>query len=109
MSWQVFYTDDAKQDFAKLDGSHKILVQKAIKKVSQNPVSIHEGGYGKPLGNKNGTLLAGLFKIKLKAAGIRIVYDLINDINGMRIIIIGVRADGELYKSAAQRLNKIGK
>jgi hypothetical protein len=39
-------------------------VAKGIQKVSQKPVSIIQGGYGKPLGNKYGVNLAGLFKIK---------------------------------------------
>ena len=31
--------------------------------VSQNPVSIYQGGYGKPLGNKDGADLTGLLKL----------------------------------------------
>ena len=64
------------KDFDGLAGNQRLLVAKALKKVQQNPVSIYDGGYGKPLGNKGGTDLTGLFKIKLRAAGLRVVYKL---------------------------------
>ena len=53
MTWEVRYTEEAKKDFAALDGSQKILVKKAIEKVQQNPLPNTEGGYGKPLSNYN--------------------------------------------------------
>ena len=66
MSWEVEYLPEANQDLKNLDGSQRLLVLKAIKKVQQNPISIYEGGYGKPLGNKNGSDLSGFLKVKLK-------------------------------------------
>lgn len=65
MSWVVEYLPEANQDLKNLDGSQRLLVLKAIKKVQQNPISIYEGGYGKPLGNKNGSDLSGFLKVKL--------------------------------------------
>ena len=65
-----------------------------------------EGGYGKPLSNYNNSKLAGLLKIKLKNAGIRIVYNLVRIDSKMVIIIIGARADNEVYKLAEDRLKK---
>ena len=65
MSWEVEYLPEANQDLKNLDGSQRLLVLKAIKKVQQNPISIYEGGYGKPLGNKNGSDLSGFLKVKL--------------------------------------------
>ena len=64
MSWSVEFLEEAKKDLKRLDRGVQTQVVKGIKKVAQNPVSIHEGGYGKPLGNKNNTDLTGLFKIK---------------------------------------------
>jgi len=89
----------------KLDGSQRILVLKAIKKVRNNPLPQSEGGYGKPLGNKGGRNLTNLLKIKLKASGIRIVYSIIRQAEQMIIIVIGIREDEEVYNIAESRNN----
>ncbi len=104
--WRIEYSTTAKKDLEKLDGSQRSLVVKAINKVSLNPLPENEGGYGKPLRNDNGTHLAGLLKIKLLKAGIRIIYRL-ERINGvMTIVIIGMRSDEEVYKEAEKKINK---
>lgn len=106
MNWSVEFLPEAQKDFDALAGNQRLLVAKAIKKVQQNPVSIYEGGYGKPLGSKGGTDLSGLFKIKLKAAGLRIVYKLIRTETEMLIVVIGARADDEVYQIAEKRAHK---
>ena len=45
MSWEVLYTDEAKADLERLDGSQRKNVIKAIAKVSQNPLPANEGCY----------------------------------------------------------------
>ena len=89
MNWKLEYLPEAEKDLKDLDGSQRILVLKAIKKVQQNPLPIEEQGYGKPLGNHSSTNLAGLLKIKLRSAGLRVV-----------------RADEEVYEIAQKRANK---
>lgn len=74
--------------------------------MSLNPVSIFNGGYGKPLGNKNNINLNGYYKIKLKKSGLRIVYELVEIDNKMFIIVIGARSDEKVYKLAEQRKMK---
>lgn len=106
MNWEVLFTKEAEDDFGKLEGSQKILVKKAIEKVKQNPLPNSEGGYGKPLSNYNNSKLAGLLKIKLKKVGIRIVYKLLKIDGKFVIIVIGARADNEVYKIAEIRINK---
>lgn len=106
MNWNVVYLPEAVKDMKKLAGNQQILVAKAIKKVSQNPLPENEGGYGKPLGNHNDTKLAGLMKIKLKSAGLRIVYQLIRADTEMIIVVIGARADDEVYDIAQKRVLK---
>lgn len=106
MNWSVVYLPEAKQDFAALDGSQRILVSKAIKKVSQNPLPSDEGGYGKPLGNRQGINLTGFQKIKIRDAGIRIVYQLIRTETQMLIVVIGARKDEEAYDVAESRAVK---
>ena len=96
MSWKVEYLPEAEKDLKGLDGSQRNLVLKAIKKVQQNPLPVDEQGYGKPLGNHNSTNLAGL----------RIVYQLRRTETSMMIIVIGVRADEEVYELAQKRVLK---
>lgn len=106
MNWQIQFLPEAEKDFRKLDGSQRILVQKALKKVSTNPLPISEGGYGKPLGNHNKTHLSNILKVKLKDAGIRIVYTLIQTNTEMLIIVIGARKDESAYIQAQHRVQK---
>lgn len=103
--WEIEYIPEAEEDLLVLDGSVRKKVEKAIGKVSNNPLPKSEGGYGNPLGNKHGNNLAGLLKIKLLKDGIRVVYKLVREDNKMKIIIIGLRADSEVYEQAAQRIN----
>ena len=74
MRWQIEYLEEAKKDLKKLDRSTQIIVLKGIDKVSENPLPAQQGGYGKPLGNKSGTNLTNLLKIKFRDIGIRVVY-----------------------------------
>lgn len=104
MNWSVEYLPEAKKDLKNLDGSQRLLVLKAIKKVQTNPLPQSEGGYGKPLGNKNGNDLSGFLKVKLKSAGLRIVYKTVKSDDQMLIIVIGARADEEVYNIAGKRI-----
>ena len=105
-NWIVEYLPEAEKDLKNLDGSQRVLALKAIKKVKQNPLPVEEHGYGKPLGNCNGSKLAGLMKIKLRSAGIRIVYKLQRTESSMIIIVVGARADEEVYDIAQKRADK---
>ena len=103
MNWSLQYLPEAEKDLRDLDGSQRILVLKALKKVQKNPLPVDEQGYGKPLGNHNSTSLAGLLKIKLRSSGLRIVYQLRRTESSMLVIVIGVRADEEVYDIAQKR------
>ena len=76
MNWAVNYFPEVKKDVKRLTNTQRKIVKKLIERVSQNPLPVSEGGYGKPLGNKSNVNLTGCYKIKLTAAGIRIVYRL---------------------------------
>ena len=93
-------------DFRALDGSQRILVKKAIAKVRRNPLPDTEGGYGKRLGNKDNTQLAGFLKVKLRGAGLRIVYRLVRERDRMVLIVIGAREDDEVYHIAHKRIQE---
>lgn len=103
MSWTLEYLPEAEKDLKALDGSQRLLVLKAIKKVQQNA---EENGYGKALGNHSRTNLAGFLKIKLRASGLRVVYQLRRTETEMLVIVIGVRADDEVYEIAQKRSNQ---
>lgn len=106
MTWKVVYLREAEKDFDRLDGNQKIAVLKAMAKVAENPLPANEGGYGKPLGNQRGNNLSGLLKVKLKRLGIRIVYKLLRVDDRLLVIVIGARADNEVYDMAARRMGK---
>lgn len=104
--WQVEYFKEAVEDLKRLDYSQRLQVLKAIDKISSNPLPQTEGGYGKPLSNRNNTKLAGYLKIKLKKLGLRVVYKLVRENDVMKVIVISARADDEVYLMAQKRTGK---
>ena len=90
----------------KLERSASIQVLKGIQKVSRNPLPVQEGGYGKPLGNKNGANLTNLLKIKFRDLGIRVVYKVERVEDVMKIIVVSARTDEQVYREAAKRREK---
>lgn len=107
MSWDIRFLKEATADFNRLDGSQQKIVSKALLRVSQNPLPTSEVGYGKPLGNHTSSNLSGLLKIKLRAHGLRIVYQLVHVNHQMLVIVIGIRADGQVYSKAQARMDEL--
>lgn len=101
--WRLEYLDEAEEDLAKLDGSVRAHVVRAVRKVLQNPLPKDRGGYGDPLSNRDDVQLAGLCKVKLRKDGIRIVYKAVEQDGEMLVIVIGARADSEVYREAQKR------
>ena len=89
MNWKVDYLPETEKDFKQLTSQQVLRVQKAIKKITQNPLPQSEDGYGKPLGHKRGINLTGYLKIKLKDDGIRVVYKLIRTETEILVVVIG--------------------
>ena len=106
MIWSIEFLEEAKKDLKKLDHSVRLQVLKGIRKVAQNPLPVQEGGYGKPLGNKTGTNLTNLLKIKFRDLGIRVVYKTMRVDGIMKIIVISARSDEQVYKEAGRRREK---
>lgn len=104
MSWTVRFEPKARKDIDKLKEPTKSHVFKALEKVATNPLPQHEGGYGNPLRNLNGSELKGYLKIKLRKDGVRIVYRLARIEETMVIIVIGVRDGDYVYEEAARRI-----
>ncbi len=106
MIWEVEFLEEAKKDMKKLERSASLQVLKGIQKVSKNPLPVQEGGYGKPLGHKNGANLTNLLKIKFRDLGIRVVYKVERIGNIMKIIVVSARTDEQVYREAAKRREK---
>lgn len=106
MNWEIDFLPDAAKDFKKLSRGQQIQVAKTINKVANNPLPAQEGSYGKSLGNKQGNKLSGFLKIKLKSAGIRVVYKIVQTDSQMLIIVIGMRSDEQVYNEAQHRIEK---
>jgi len=106
MKWSLKFLPEAVRDLKNLAGNQRIVVAKAIDKVLENPLPMQEGGYGKPLGNKSGNDLSGFLKIKLKSSGIRVVYKVFQTETEMLVVVIGARADDEVYSIAKRRAEK---
>lgn len=104
MNWEIRFLPEAEDDLASLNQSVRPEVLKGIRKVAQNPA--YPDGYGKPLGNFAGSKLAGLYKIKFKKAGLRVVYALQRVEGKMVVIIISARADDFVYYEAEKRRKK---
>lgn len=106
MAYKVEFDSRAIDDLSKIDTSSKKVILKTINRVAENPLPRAEGGYGWPLGNKQGMNLTNLLKIKLRGLGYRVVYQLKRTETTMEIIVVGVRADEEVYRMAYERLLK---
>ncbi len=106
--WTVRFSLEAVRDISKIDYSIKPYIYAGIKKVSQNPLPKNEGGFGNPLGNKNGYNLTGFFKIKYRGKGIRVIYTLVRNKKIMNVIVVSQRDNEYCYKLAQKMKNKYG-
>ena len=99
--WKINYIPEAQKNLDKIYKKDKSLHKQiiaGISKVSQNPLSKLQGGYGSPLSNKNNCNLTNFFKIKYKQIGIRVTYTLVLNKKIMNICVIARREDDKVYK-----------
>lgn len=108
MKWTVEFIKEAQKDLKRLDPYNQRLILKAISKTAERLLPPPDG-IGKPLGNHSAANLSGFYKIKLRDLGYRVVYSLEIENGVMKIIIISVRADEEVYKEAERRIQNIAK
>ena len=106
MNWTVEYVKEAQRDLKRLDPYNRRLILKAIEKTALRPLPPPDG-IGKPLGNHASSHLSGYYKIKLRDLGYRVVYGLVQQDNVMKIIVISVRGDEEVYKEAERRIQNM--
>jgi mRNA interferase RelE/StbE len=94
--YELEWTSYSKDDYEKLDGSQKIVVDKALVRIR-----VHGMQAGQPLGKE----LVGCNKIKHQKMSLRVVFrESPNGIEIIQIVAIGKRADSKVYRAAKHRL-----
>jgi len=106
MKWKLKFLPEALEDLKQIDTSIRPQILKGIQKVLQNPEAKSLGGFGEPLGNTTVAKLAGLYKIKFRGIGQRVVYALHKTENEMIVIVISAREDFKVYTEAEKRRNR---
>lgn len=87
-------------DLKKLSNSVRIEVFKKLKKIQTAPE------LGELLGNKNGMNLSGLRKMYVAKKQVRIVYEIVESMILVKVLVIGKREDMAVYKQAELRKNR---
>lgn len=89
--YDVVFTNSAASQWKKLDGSVKKLLSQALKRRQLNPFV--------PGAELKGEL-SGCYKIKLNAAGIRLVYRVDGDQLLVIVLSVGARENNGAYRNA---------
>lgn len=102
-TWTVIYDlygkfrDDALREWLRLDKAIQQQFAKKLKKCSENPHIASAKLRG----------LKDCYKIKLRASGFRLVYQVIDDMLIIAVVAVGKRERSHVYQSR-QRENEIG-
>ncbi|MCZ6220851.1 type II toxin-antitoxin system RelE/ParE family toxin [Escherichia coli] len=94
MTYAVKFRDDALKEWLKLDKSVQQQFAKKLKKCSENPHI--------PSARLHG--LKDCYKIKLRASGFRLVYQVIDDMLIIAIAAVGKRERNNVYNLASERM-----
>lgn len=87
--------EDFAKELAKLDNAIKQQLRKKLDKVVINPHI--------PKNRLSGEL-SSCYKVKLKKAGVRLVYQVNDDEIYILLLTVGKRADSEVYDTAKTRI-----
>ena len=97
---------DAAKEYKKLNHSAAVIVDKALERLEVRADEI-----GKELGHKRNINLTGCKEVKLRDAGIRIVFTItkeyVNILQVAVVIAVAERDDDYVFKLAGKRLNQI--
>lgn len=96
MTYSIKVHDDFKADLAKLSQSVQDQLYKKLKKVQENPHLPK---------NQLGGGLSSCYKIKLLKAGVRLVYQVIDNEVVILLVTVGKRSNNEVYKEALARVS----
>ena len=104
--FEIIMDPDAAKEYQKLDNSVISIVDKALSRLEKRADEI-----GKPLRNQKNSKLAGCKEIKLRDAGIRIVFRVANQVvhvlRVVYILAIEQRSDDFVFKLASKRLSEL--
>lgn len=96
---RVVLTEDAREDLRDLDGSARVVVLKALRKLRTEPEQ-----RGAPLGSRATSNLTTFRKLVVGNRDYRIVYRVEADGTVVVVWVIARRADDEVYQLAMSRL-----
>lgn len=97
MTYTVKFRDDALKEWLKLDKSIQQQFAKKLKKCSENPHI--------PSAKLRG--LKDCYKIKLRASGFRLVYQMSDDMLIIAVVTVGKRERGNVYNLASERMRSL--
>ena len=86
-------------DLKKLNNSVRVEIFKKLKKIQNSPE------LGELLGNKNGLNLSGLRKMYVAKKQVRIVYEIVELLILVKVLVIGKRKDMVVYKACSVKKN----
>ena len=95
--YEIKFHPLVEEDLKKLNNSVRIEVFKKLKKIQTSPE------LGELLGNKNGMNLSGFRKMYAAKKQIRIVYEVVESMILVKVLVIGKREDMIVYKEAERR------
>ncbi|KHS88447.1 MULTISPECIES: type II toxin-antitoxin system RelE family toxin [Pectobacterium] len=94
MSYSVKFREDALKEWLKLDKTIQQQFAKKLKKCCENPHI--------PSAKLRG--MEDCYKIKLRASGFRLVYEVIDDVLIIAVVAVGKRERSGVYHLASERM-----
>ncbi|MBN3067606.1 type II toxin-antitoxin system RelE family toxin [Pectobacterium brasiliense] len=94
MSYSVKFREDALKEWLKLDKTIQQQFAKKLKKCCENPHI--------PSAKLRG--MKDCYKIKLRASGFRLVYEVIDDVLIIIVVAVGKRERSGVYHLASERM-----
>ena len=95
--YKIIYHPLVEEDLKKTNNSIQIEIFKKLEKIKQSPE------LGQLLGSKNNMNLSGLRKLYVAKKQVRIVYEIVNNILVVKVIVIGKRENMKVYQEAERR------
>ncbi|WOF42865.1 type II toxin-antitoxin system RelE/ParE family toxin [Sphingopyxis indica] len=93
-TYKLEFFEDAKKEWDRLDSTIRSQFRKKLQQRLEHPHVASVRLHG----------LAHCYKIKLRSAGYRLIYQVEDDILIVAVVAIGKRERDEAYKAAARRL-----
>ena len=94
MTYKVKFRESALKEWNRLDKALQQQFAKKLKKFCENPHI--------PAAKLRG--MSGCYKIKLRASGFRLVYEVIDDCLVIAVVAVGKRERGSVYQLSSERL-----